>query len=354
MAFRHFCHQSCPEEAGYDAEGVPLLMAPCFPPSLRAPPLRSPARTRQRASGRLLTACVGSGLLGAAALGVGALAGVESSASSFTCFAEGLRSSGPLLSPRRGARWLGGPRRGCAAAAGDGEGDPAGEKARGYQFGDLFINKLTGKDNYKFGDISRFFGGKLEEAACAFTGKDKYEFGDLSRTLDEKAKDQVGKFTGKEAYDFGDISKEIARRVNEGEVDPQDLSLLLRVLIVSGIGLLPVAHLLPVQVLLSILNWNLQAEVSQNVSGKVTGAVAAELDRRAKGAVLGTGNEDYVLGDMTRAQMKRALQGITGKEEYEFGDITKAVVAKMQGDGAAASKEDSPRRDPVKFVTPVA
>jgi len=262
------------------------------------------------------------------------------------------------LSPRRGGArlLLGGPRISCAAAAGDGEGNPSGEKERGYQFGDLFINKLTGKDNYEFGDISRFVGGKLEEAACAFTGKDKYEFGDLSRTLDEKAKEQVGKFTGKEAYDFGDISKEIARRVNEGEVNPQDLSLLLRVLVVSGIGILPVAHLLPVQVLLSILNWNLQAEVSLNVSGKVTGAVAAELDRRAKGAVLGTGNEDYVLGDMTRAQMKRALQGITGKEEYEFGDITKAVVAKLQGqgDGAAASKEDSPRREPTKLVTPVA
>lgn len=239
--------------------------------------------------------------------------------------------------------------RGAVVVFADSEDASGGEKKRGYQFGDLFINKLTGKDKYEFGDLSRFLGGKLEEAACSLTGKDSYEFGDISRMLDAKAKEGVRRFTGKENYEFGDISKEIARRVSEGEVDPEDLSLLLRILVTSGIGLTPVAHLLPIQILVNILNWNLQAEASMRVSGALSGAVAKELDRRAKGAVLGEDKEDYVLGDWTKAQVQKAVSGITGKDDYEFGDISRAVISKLgdltsdEDDGSAVGKEASRR-----------
>jgi len=207
----------------------------------------------------------------------------------------------------------------------------AGEKKRGYQFGDLFINKLTGKDKYEFGDLSRFIDGKVKEAVCQMTGKEQYEFGDVSKFLDARAKEEVSKLTGKEQYEFGDISREIARRVQAGEVDFDDLSLLLRSVLVLGAGLTPVAHLLPAQLLLNFLTWSLQVEATQRVSGKVTSAVAEELDRRAKGALLGEGNEDYVLGDLTRAQLKNAMHGLTGKEDYEFGDVSKAVLRNLQG-----------------------
>jgi hypothetical protein len=40
--------------------------------------------------------------------------------------------------------------------------------------GDLFINKLTGKESYEFGDLSKFIGGKVQEAVGNFTGELKF------------------------------------------------------------------------------------------------------------------------------------------------------------------------------------
>ncbi|OLQ04240.1 hypothetical protein AK812_SmicGene12698 [Symbiodinium microadriaticum] len=212
---------------------------------------------------------------------------------------------------------------------------------------DLFINKLTGKDKYQFGrslwargdskrDLSRFVGGKLQEAVGNFTGKESYEFGDITRSLDAKAKaevckvtgkecplafakpvlraaaqshgkdvyelgdlskyldtqakKQVAKLTGKDSYEFGDISREIARRVQESDVVDEEV------------------------------------ELGNRAASKLTGALAQELDRRAKGVLLGKGNEDYVLGDLTKAQIQRSVASLTGKDKYEFGDISRALL----------------------------
>ncbi|CAE8627639.1 unnamed protein product [Polarella glacialis] len=203
----------------------------------------------------------------------------------------------------------------------------AGE--RGYRFGDLFINKLTGKDSYKFGDLSSWFGGVLEKKACEITGKDDYQFGDVSRFVDSAIKEKVCEMTGKDSYQFGDITSEVARRIRDGEVNSEELSLLLRVLLSFGVGLTPVAHILPVKVLLDLLTWNLQAEIGNKASGALAGAVATELDERAKLALIG--RKDYVLGDFTKEQLNKALSGITGKDRYEFGDITRSVIASVSG-----------------------
>ncbi|CAE6971690.1 unnamed protein product [Symbiodinium natans] len=227
------------------------------------------------------------------------------------------------------------------------------EEKRGYQFGDLFINKLTGKDKYEFGDLSKFVGGKLQEAVGNFTGKDSYEFGDITRSLDAKAKaevckvtgkdvyelgdlskyldaqakQQVAELTGKPSYEFGDISREIARRVQDSEVvDEEDLRLLLQTVVAIGVGLTPVAHLLPVQVILNLYTSSVEFELGNRAVSKLTGALAQELDRRAKGVLLGQGNENYVLGDLTKAQIQRSVSSLTGKDSYEFGDISRALV----------------------------
>jgi len=246
-----------------------------------------------------------------------------------------------------------GKRRSCTLRRATGDEQKEGH---GYQFGDLFLNKLTGKDKYEFGDLSRFIGGKLKDAACEITGKEDYEFGDVSRVLDKRAKEEVCKVTGKDSYKFGDltffldkrakeevckmtgkdsyeigdITREIVRRVQAGEVDQEELSLLLRGALAFGVGLSPVAQVLPAKLLIQALTWNLQEEVNKRVAGRVSTALAEELDRRAKSAVLGEENANYVLGDFTRAQLRRALHGITGKEDYQFGDISKAVLEKIQ------------------------
>ncbi|CAE7401246.1 unnamed protein product, partial [Symbiodinium sp. KB8] len=255
------------------------------------------------------------------------------------------RSAFLAAQPRRAVSSL--PRR---AEGTDAEGK---DEKRGYQFGDLFINKLTGKDKYQFGDLSRFVGGKLQEAVGNFTGKESYEFGDITRSLDAKAKaevckvtgkdvyelgdlskyldtqakKQVAKLTGKDSYEFGDISREIARRVQESDVvDEEDLRLLLTTVVALGVGLTPVAHLLPVQLLLNLYTTSVEVELGNRAASKLTGALAQELDRRAKGVLLGKGNEDYVLGDLTKAQIQRSVASLTGKDKYEFGDISRALL----------------------------
>eukprot|EP00434_Breviolum_minutum_P020396 symbB.v1.2.017986.t4/scaffold1416.1/size119947/6 len=159
------------------------------------------------------------------------------------------------------------------------------------------------------------------------TRKDVYELGDISKFLDGQAKAQVAGLIGKETYEFGDISREIARRAKEAD----DLLLLLRAVITMGVGLTPVAHLLPMQVLLN-LRLGSNSEVAFDPS---------ELDRRSKEALLGkgtelrnskveNGNEDYVLGDLTRKQLQQSLRSITGKDNYEFGDISRSLLRRLQ------------------------
>jgi|ERR1712192_48138 len=161
-------------------------------------------------------------------------------------------------------------------------------------------------------------------------GQEEYKFGDISRKLDLEAKSAVCNFTGRDSYEFGDISKEIARRVRDGEVEWDDMSILLRAVLTFGLGLSPVAHLLPIQLLLGWYTQALQAEAGARATGKVGQAVAEELDRRAKGAILGEGNENYVLGDWTKARLQEELSKVTGKDQYQFGDITKAMVRAAQ------------------------
>ena len=77
--------------------------------------------------------------------------------------------------------------------------------------------------------------------------------------------------------------------------------MLLRAVVTMGVGLTPVAHLLPMQVLLNLplgrcpsVGWprygsSIELEIGQRVSARLTAALAKELDRRSKEALLGKG-----------------------------------------------------------------
>ena len=82
-----------------------------------------------------------------------------------------------------------------------------------YKFGDLTeatVNKVTGKDDYTFGDVTK---GALKSV----TGKDDYKFGDIS-------KGALKSVTGKDEYKFGDLSKSLFRKLKGGgeEKQPKD------------------------------------------------------------------------------------------------------------------------------------
>ena len=64
------------------------------------------------------------------------------------------------------------------------------------------VPKVTGKDDYKFGDLTK---GALKSV----TGKDDYQFGDISKSA-------LKSVTGKDEYQFGDISKSLFRKLTGG------------------------------------------------------------------------------------------------------------------------------------------
>mmetsp|Transcript_723 Transcript_723/g.1193 ORF Transcript_723/g.1193 Transcript_723/m.1193 type:complete len:139 (+) Transcript_723:300-716(+) len=105
----------------------------------------------------------------------------------------------------------------------------------------------------------------------------------FSRWVDTQIKGEVNKYTDKDAYKFGDLTKEIVRRVASGEYTLDDLFMLLKALAIFEASISPVAGFLPVKLLVELLNFSLL----NDVAGKVTSALAMELDKRLKKVVVG-------------------------------------------------------------------
>jgi hypothetical protein len=178
---------------------------------------------------------------------------------------------------------------------------------------------------------------KAKEEVQKVTGRESYEFGDISRWADARVKQRVCELTGKESYDGGDLSKEIVKRVLAGEVKWEEVIMLLKVLLSLGASFSPVAGMLPAKVLIDLLNYSIAAQVGE----KVTGAISTELDRRMKHAV--TGDPEYQLGDFTKAKIMRFV-GKDESGEYELGDLTKTVLKKMNDSSSTTSDEKNGTR----------
>lgn len=200
----------------------------------------------------------------------------------------------------------------------------AEKKKGGYQFGDLTksilgntAKTITGKKDYKFGDISK-------TVVKEVTGKDNYQFGDISKALDKKAKAKVAEYTGKENYEVGDISSEVLKRVRTGDYKLGDVLFLMRILVTLGAPFSGLASALPGRVLVEIL----EVSLAQEVSSKVLEGVAQALDKRFKESV--TGDANYEVGDLT----KKAIMKFVGKDgdddKYQFGDVSRSVAGKLK------------------------
>ncbi len=68
-----------------------------------------------------------------------------------------------------------------------------------------------------------------------------------------------------------------------------------------------IAGFLPVKLLVQLLDYSLL----NDVAGRVTSALALELDRRLKKSLLG--DENYKLGDVTKRTISNAISAYTGK-----------------------------------------
>jgi hypothetical protein len=164
------------------------------------------------------------------------------------------------------------------------------------------------KKGYQFGDLT-------ERLINGVTGKDDYKFGDLSKWLDSQAKQKAKEFTSKEEYKFGDISREMVRKIGAGEYTQDDLLLLLKLILTVGIQFQPIARILPVKALVQMLNLSM----SQKLGDRVQHILAQELDKRMK---------EMMSGDVKQKFTRQAILKFIGKEKetYQFGDITKSML----------------------------
>lgn len=71
---------------------------------------------------------------------------------------------------------------------------------------------FTGKEEYKFGDISKEAAARAKVAVATLLGKEEYQFGDVTKAAVNKAMDKIADFTGKDSYKFGDITKTLLRK----------------------------------------------------------------------------------------------------------------------------------------------
>ena len=205
---------------------------------------------------------------------------------------------------------------------------------------------LTGKDNYEFGDVSRKFSGIVSNWTSSNLQQDQdnvdenstytYRVGDVTKWLlreirntpssassyqfGDLTKSWVSNYTGEEEYKVGDLSRAVLRRVESGEYSVGDVFLAMRVLLWAGFTTFaPVVGNLPLTLVVNLINFGL----AQEVSGRLTTALAEWLDQQLKKAL--TGNAKYVLGDITRERLEQGLAKFTGREQYEIGDITRTI-----------------------------
>lgn len=165
----------------------------------------------------------------------------------------------------------------------------------------------------------------------------RYEFGDLTKWAGNLAQEKAANYAGKETaadYKFGDISRTVVSKVQSGEYSVSDVYLALRVLLAAGFSVLPVAHLLPVQALFSLVELGL----AKDMGGRLLEVLATTVDSRMKEAL--TGNANYQLGDLTKDRLRKGLASFTGKDTYQVGDILRAI----QGREESKTKDSSRNR----------
>ena len=91
-----------------------------------------------------------------------------------------------------------------------------------YKFGDLTeatVHKVVGNDDYKFGDVTRgaldSAGSALDSAGKTLTGNKEYKFGSITEGA-------VKAVTGNEDYKFGDLTKGLLGRLRKAKDDVDD------------------------------------------------------------------------------------------------------------------------------------
>lgn len=251
------------------------------------------------------------------------------------------------------------------------------------------INKLTEKEKYEFGDLTKW---AFDRGISKLTDKEEADLSDLTAWVDGRIKElgsekwldrrieelksseevkaivnnleqlgntedvisQLEAVVGKETTDklkgmvegneiqLGEIGTTIGNEILEllknKEYNISDYILLFKILSAVGLSLNPgVLAVFPLNLLLQLYNASLVGEISSHI----TGALALEIDKRAKQAFAEelekqtkkalTGDPEASVGDV----FKKAILDHIGKGSYDFGDVTRKLQTALQEDAPA-------------------
>jgi len=177
-------------------------------------------------------------------------------------------------------------------------------------------NKVTGKNTYEFGDLTRY----AISQANAVHGGLKGDAKDLSQQVNRGIKDRIDAAS----LNAADVSRTIIKKISTGDFDLADVTFSLRVLMVLGADFSPIASLLPISMLMEVFGFALVSGFGE----RFFTAIAKEIDTRmlmnekeTLPESKGESSKGYVAGDLT----KQAIQAYTGKDTYNAGDIASGM-----------------------------
>ena len=219
------------------------------------------------------------------------------------------------------------------------------------------ICKVTGKDTYKFGDMSRYLDSRAKDAIRSLTGEAGLLVG-LSKQVDAQIKDRINSLqlaNIQKDFSIADITRTIIKKVASGDYQLSDITFLCKVLVVLGADFSPVVGLLPVRLLLELFGYSIVIGLGE----RFMTAIVTELDRRLERNEQKEDQEQeqeeknqsslslpmipldndidntdasasyqYAPGDLT----KQAILEYTGKNTYQAGDIADSKSKMLKGE----------------------
>ena len=228
------------------------------------------------------------------------------------------------------------------------------------------ICKVTGKDTYQFGDITRY----IDSCAKDTWNEIQLDARDLAQQLDHEMDEKIQEISftrGQMQENVQNVTRTLIRKVASEEYQLSEITFLCKVLMALGADFAPVAGVLPVKLLLELFGYSIACGIAE----RFFTAIITELDRRLErneevkalpgvdednkddvdGVNIvdtnivsplssrkqrGFDNKNYAPGDLT----KQAILEYTGKESYEVGNIAEkqrqeGIIERVDDDRAS-------------------
>ncbi len=259
------------------------------------------------------------------------------------------------------------------------------------------ICKVTGKDTYQFGDLTRYIDSKAKLAVQGIQS----DITDLSAQVDETIQGKINSINSgltmaqqqqqQVQFSINDVTRTLVKKVASGDYQLSDITFLCKILIALGADFTPVAGVLPVRLLIELFGYSTAIDLGERMAT----ALVKELDKRLEmneqrrggvevGNGIGGGTREEVIsskmetgdgrgGSITEKQLKQLYFNAENEENnveqqqqqqqqqqqrpysYEAGDLTRQAILEYTGKdsyevGDVVSKDGSSSKDPVDVL----